>query len=822
MSASNTRRRLSLLTGSSFLAALVLAGAGGVTLAPTQAFAANECGDPGANTTGTDTFQCTGTHAAITYPTTNGTLTLQLLNDVTTTTGGLVVTVDPTANTAVTISRLPDNPVNSGDPSLTSTSGAGIQVTRATGGTITVNISETTNDAPDGEIAVSGTVAGVRLRNVLTGATSFTSTNGTITASAGAGIELGTTGTGALTVTNGSIVTGSTWGVLADKTSTGTVSITNNGTITGATGAVMVTGGTNATITNNAGFVMNGLVTMNNTGTSTITNAGEWNFTGTSFLGAGNTTLTNAVLGRIQASAGGVASTLDFGAGTNAFNHFGQLAVGGGAAGASTLTMTGLPTWNNSGIVLFGFDEINGTSDGAADDRIVSAGTLFTGITTPEIIGGTRFSFSQLMMDADFSADQSSCVAAVSADCLDLRGSSTAGTTQVVVRVAGEGPAQRLVLIDVGGSGTSAAEHFTLSDASPSYRALGDTGVVESGLFLYSLEYDETAKQHALVATALGGGSLEIARISRAASEPWRTATGMWHDRQADLRTTVAGRSPGNAPGVWLKFAGNYVNDSRYDVVEVGTLGQVEYNTSYDQRTTAFVGGVDLVRLTGDSSAFVGGVTAGLLNSELNTEAGTSLELEGNSFGAYASMVTGRLFVDGIVNLTNLDVVHMDIGDAFEGSAKSMGYQVEGGYRLFQVGDGAAYLEPIAALSYVRTELDDMEIGTVETSFDEASSLRGAIGARLGGDMVMDMLTAQFSVTGRIWNEFQGENEVTLSAPFGDTRLVDVGQDSLGDIGLALGLFTLGNRLSAHLNYGVKFNDGYQSTDAGVALRYNW
>lgn len=850
--ASSTRRRLSLLTGSSLAAALVMAGVGGITLAPTAALAANECtpvsptlATPGDNGATADTYLCNGSYPAISY-TNNGALTLQLQNNVTTTTGGLVVTGGDAA--AITISRVADSPADSGDLSLTSTSGAGLQVTRATGGTISVNLTD--NDTTDTPLVISGTTYGVRLSNAGTGSTTFTTSNGTISGSAGPGIEMTTDGTGALTLNNGSTTTGTTSGarlrnialgagaVSATNSGsltatagvgleigtagTGNVTVTNNGSITGTTASVLVTGGTNATVTNNAGWVMNGLVTLNNTGVATLTNGGEWNTTGTSFLGAGNTTLTNAVLGRIRTNEGGAATALDFGAGTNTFAHFGQLAVGSGTEGAATLTLTGLTTWNNSGTVLFGFHDINGTSDGVANDRIVAAGTVFTGITTPEVIGGTRFSVSQLMMDVDFSADQDDCAAAVSGDCLDLRASSTAGTTDVIVTVAGVGPAERVVLIDVAGAGTSAAEHFTLSEASNTYHAVGEGGVVEGGLFLYELQYDETAKQHALVATAVGGRGLEVARIGRAASEPWRTATGMWHDRQADLRNSIVGRAEGYAPGAWLKIAGGFIDENRIDTLAVGA-DTLEFSTTYDQRTTALVGGVDLFRFIGENNAWVLGVTAGKVESKVDfADVRSAVDLDGHSFGAYASVLSGPAFFDVILNATNLDLTHSGFGAEFESAAKSFGYQLEGGYRLFRVNEDGPWIEPLASVSYVRTEVDDLVMSDVTTSFEDTGSLRAALGLRLGGDLVMDALTTSFSATGRLWREFDGDSASTISAAFGDTELLDVGMDNLGDLGVAMSVFTLGGRLSAHLAYNMLFREDYQNTAASFGLRYNW
>src|SRR5690606_20295625 len=144
--------------------------------------------------------------------------------------------------------------------------------------------------------------------------------------------------------------------------------------------------------------------------------------------------------------------------------------------------------------------------------------------------------------------------------------------------------AERIVLVDVAGAGGSGDGHFTLDDGSSGYRQIGATGAVEGGLYFYTLNYDAAAKQHALRPSAFSGKALELARIGRAASEPWRTATGMWRDRQVELRDSVVGESGGLA--VWIKAAGNVVTQSGQDVLDLGAA-RFAYNMGSHQETIA-------------------------------------------------------------------------------------------------------------------------------------------------------------------------------------------------------------------------------------------
>ena len=773
-----SHRIASLLTSGSMAIACAAAGVGGVLLTPARALADNECtpvaptgATPDTNTTTADTFVCNGSYSGITY-TANGNLTVQLQNAVTTTANG--VNLSGGAFNVI-ISRPFDTAPNTGDAQITDTSGAGVSVSTTTG---SISVSLNDNDAVDSRMNISGVTAGVDLQKGGTSALTFSSNNGTITASAGPGIKI-VSGTGNTTISNGSKVTGTT-------------------------AAVDVSVGGRITMTNTAAGALNGVAKLIHTSSSlTFNNQGVWTFEGLSTLG--DPTL---ALGATLTNTGGLFaqgdSTIEYGLGFDTFNQNGTLGAGG--AGATTLTLAGLETWNNAGTVIFGVNEDVSGTDGEGNDRIVGGTAFLTGS-----------GFSTLMMDVDFGADQGDCLAAVSADCLDLRGGGTLGSTTIFVKPISNGAAERIVLVDVNG-GSSAAAHFTLSPNSPNFAEVNGAGTVDGGIFRYALSYDATERQHALVAAAPGGAALELALMGRAASEPLRTAAGMWRQRQADLRGELTGSPGAYRPGVWLKAAGNFVDDQRRDALSFGG-SEMFYNTSYAQETRAFVGGVDVLRMAGEDSAWVLGLTAGKVDSSLDFGAAASeMEIEGGTVGAYGSLLLGRAFLDVLVSGADLNLTYEGLGGTFETPVRSIGYQVEGGYRLLQLNEGPVWLEPVAALSHVSTDVDAIEIGSVTAQFDDASSTRAAVGLRLGGELAGQAFSAGYAFTGRVWKEVGGDNALNL----GDIQIADDGMDNMGELGIAVSLFTLGNRLSAHLAYNLLFKEDYQNTGASVGLRYSW
>ena len=618
----------------------------------------------------------------------------------------------------------------------------------------------------------------------------------------------------------------------ASSNATRTFTINNDGTIRSGDSAVsdLAVRGTGAgayTIVN--GREQNGLVGEGMligrldfaaaTGAVTLNNTGFWRSAGLSSFGSGDTTLANLeAVSIVSTNIDGAATTLDFGAGADLFRLYrGTLAVGEGTPAAATLTIAGLENWVNgfNSRILFGVE--GNISDGVANDHILAPGVYFTGE-------------SALYMDVALGGvSQASCAALTAADCLSLTGGQTGGVHQVTVRDSDPSAPSAynpggIVLVDVSGAGTSAADHFRLSNGSAGWRPDNGSpdGVIDKGLFFYDLVYDETAKKHMLVGLP-DGEALQFTTFGLAAQTVWRATTGTWFDRQGDLRNTLEGRD-GASPGAWLKITGNFTDRELVQSHDLGG-GAFEFSNGYDQWTTAVVGGVDLVNIADGASAWVAGLTAGVVNSEVTFKtSATEVTLEGSSLGAYASYAGDRFFLDAIVNANSLDVEHVNptLGVAptpATGELDSLGGQLEGGVRL-TVPDTVIFLEPLFALAYVKTDLSDFTLPGAVVDYDEQVSLRGALGGRVSGDLVTQAATLKFSATGRIWEEFDGENGLTLVSGGQSLAFTDDFGGALGDFAVGLSVFSGG--LSAIVNYGVTFRNEYYSTDATLGFRYQW
>lgn len=748
MKASNgttVRTRAALLAGASLAAATVLGA--GVLVMPSVALAANECGDPTANGASNDTFACAGTYSGISYPATSGNLTLQLQSSMVVSSGGIVVT--PSGSNAVTISRV-DPTLWAGDPEITNTAGAGISIIRAApnNGNFTVNLTDPDFEG-DEAMSITGTTAGIYLSNSGSGSQTLTTTNGTITATAGVGVRLGTVGTGNITFSNGS-------------------------TVSGTTGGVLVAEGVNATISN-FGTIL-GSVNFNNTGASTFNNQGYWRAGGVMNLGTGSSTLTN--LHTII-----VDGTLTF-TGLETFNF------------RDPLDLNGTPTPDASRII-FGAGEGLDSTDGAADDRFVPGTNL-------NLIDNVT-----LVLDvAAGGAEQASCAAAVSADCLDLRGFTFGGEGSVLVQLnaapgAGTTVAERIVIVDAAG-GSVSESRFMLSPSSGGYMegADGATGI-DLGALSYTLNVDEAGDQVYLTAGP-GSSSARYAQLADAAEAAWDASVSTWFDRQVHLRQDGELGS-----GVWLR-----ASQTDLDRISTQSVGPFNFDTSFEMAARVLTGGIDFAVAQGQDRSMVVGVMAGQIDAEVK-QVGVEPkhELSGYSVGAYGAWLSGPFFLDGLVNYVHLDTSSEFLSE--DGEATTFGAQLEGGYR-YAISEHIA-VQPLAALAYTSTDLSEGSPAGVPVEVDSVSSLRAALGIRFSGESELAGLTARFAFTGRAWQQFGGEIETAVGAS-GFTY--DDERDTLGDVALTVSLAGLADRLSVHTSARLKFKDGYEAAELGLGVRY--
>ncbi|MDP2258303.1 MAG: autotransporter outer membrane beta-barrel domain-containing protein [Caulobacter sp.] len=703
------------------------------------------------------------------------------------------------------------------------TAGSGVVATNAGTGTTAVTTGGTVQAAADG---INLTSVGAYTVNV----------NGSVRGG-GNGIQTSGTNGGTITVAAGGLVqglgTGPTTAVI-DVTAPAaqTTTINNNGTVRS----------TNATVIGSAGDLAirgtGGSVTVNNAGrldgrmdfsglgagasaTVNNSNATGWHTTGLTTFSAGNDLVNNTATGLLATSG---STTFDFGADTgvaprDVLTNAGRIVVGE-TSGASTFTLTGLERFNNSGVILLG--SLNGTTtDGQTNDRLVMTGTG----------GGTAFigsGGSVIALDASLgAATQANCAAATVADCVSLPGGAVSGSTLLRVNNTNTGFGAMnagIVLVDATG-GTIAANAFSLDPTSTGYTLRSGEGAIDTGLFFYRLAPQGSA-QIALV-SAPDSEAFEFVGVGQIANNAWQTATGVWFDRQADLRDGLEGKGEGGA-GIWMRIVGGQA-ERDLEQTYVGAGGSFVYDTGYEQNTVALIGGIDLVAGGGDNSAWVFGGSVGYVDTDVDFNASpTQAALEGGVFGLYGTYVSGGLFIDATLSALMLDMTYSmptvmagpGMYSTSDADVTAYGARIEGGWRM-PLGE-SAFIEPLAGVAYVRTSIDDLDVPGGVVSFDESTSLRANVGVRLGTIARFDTMKVKFTVLGRAWNEFDGEGQTTLVNGGPDVLVTDQFDGAFGEVGAGIDVFGADERFSAFVNAGYRWNEDWTDTTVALGARYRW
>ncbi|TCK16757.1 outer membrane autotransporter protein [Ancylobacter aquaticus] len=509
----------------------------------------------------------------------------------------------------------------------------------------------------------------------------------------------------------------------------------------------------------------------------------------------------------------------DFGAGDDLFYNAGLVTMAL-RAGPESVTFANLETFDNDGGAIWLANSIVG-------DRLSVPETTF--------VGGGFY-----VLDAHLGGPGSI------ADVLDLSG----GT----VVASGDGEATRLFVFDTnGGPGGYVPGGIEVVDVTGGTTQLGDFelagGPINKGFFTYNLALRPDDVW--VLESAPTAAVYQLPSLITGAQSIWHTTTGLWLDRQVDLRsylmnpvaitpaTTIVSKetglvtkapvlgTPSVTPGVWGKALGSWgARDANQSYVGLNSI--YNYDTGYDQDTYGFIAGADFGKTTAETTWIVG-VLGGYINSKMSFNGGgTTADYTGGTVGAYVTYLNNGFFIDGLLKA---DFLSLDygvpalggIGYAGESTdVTNLGFVVDTGYR-FAVSE-TSWFEPVATLSYVNTQIDNLdEIPGAAVRFEDGDSLRAAIGARVGG-RIYDAAAywVEASATGRFWYEFEANNQAWLLNSGSDFAAYDNFDGGFGEIIASLNIFGKENGWSSFVNGSYLFNGDYNNGSAKVGVRYQW
>lgn len=624
-------------------------------------------------------------------------------------------------------------------------------------------------------------------------------------------VSAGSTGTAIRAITSGTFVLNIEGGVI-----TGALDFTG---VQGAAGIPLVFSGSGAWQAGGTSFISNAAdtITLGGTGVSGIANGAIVNLAG------GNDTVT--LNSRMNAGAG----TLLFGAGNDVMTVNGHLAMAGstldfggdndrltmnGTMSSTGLsTITGLETFNHAGALYLGGSSGTATNSAVGDVLRLTGGT-YAGI------GNARVEMDVFLG----SATQSGCDAlSGAADCLDLRGASTSGTTQIVINDVelndaqlGQYNPEGVTLVDVRGDGTSAGEHFLLSPQSERYvvdPVLG--GALERpGLFRYTLSYDAETQRHVLVGLPRAE-VLDYAVLGSAAHNIWHLTGEAVTNRQAELRDTQEG-------SVWVRMTSDH--GKRDQVTDFRQFDNVyRGDTSYKLDAEALMGGVDLTSGRSEGVNHALGLQMGYVRSRAGVQqGGSAANFTGATLGLYGSLWSERFFVDAAVHTNFLALEYQASGLALKTTTRleSVGAHAEAGLR-FTFGQ-RYFAEPLITVAWVTTTFEEMSLFGGEIQPADADSLRGGLGLRVGAEWTGEGLSGRYFITGRVWDETDGQSGFGISNPGETMVLTDEFSGQITELNVGINLHNKADTVSGYLSAGIKEKDDYDAMNVSAGVRWRW
>lgn len=673
-------------------------------------------------------------------------------------TQGRATTTGENANAVVAAARTNGNiAINIGSVQTTGNNANGI-VAGAIGGAVLVTTGtvKTAGNNSDGVLAYSG--SGPVSVNV-----------GSVATVGGNASGITALGGGAVTIASGTASSASREAIHAESLNDA-VTVTLNGATTGTGGnAVFIVAATDATlnlgangsltqaggnaylraggaaIVNNGGTITGDgsapIVTVINAASLTFNNSGI--FTGTIGFATGSDDAVN------NGGTYNAKFDQDFGTGTDTFNNSGRFNVLPGSTRAGTVRLTGLESFKNSGLV--------DLRNGHAGD-VLDISSTFTGSGS-----------SALGIDvASANAGSASL-----ADQVTAAGAITGSTSLLINQAGGRGPILSPGTVFATGGAGSSANAFLLTPGS-----------VNQGFIRYAIAFNAANNTYSLVGTP-GDAVFRALKVNEGAQQLWYKSAETWSAHMSDLRDAKFAGGDAAGARVWGQiYSSTVTRDATQNVSAFGQDRTVDL--SYRQDAYGAQLGVDIGSRDMDSGNIIFGVTGGYLNSNLSfAHSADRVNYSVANLGVYASYVSGNLFVNA---LGKYDYIWADSKSPLAGYADkfhgmSYGAQGEVGFRL---GGNTFYVEPVATVAYVRTDLNGIHALGQTIDFHNLDGLRGKAGLRIGSKMdIGGSAVAVFYAQGNYVHEFKGKDGIEFasggqSLAYNNEKVGDYGEGKVG------------------------------------------
>jgi hypothetical protein len=372
---------------------------------------------------------------------------------------------------------------------------------------------------------------------------------------------------------------------------------------------------------------------------------------------------------------------------------------------------------------------------------------------------------------------------------------------------------------------------FYISSETEGYFSTGSGGVggIERGLFASYLFQDDVPSDGAFkLVTLAGPGAVNAPGVITGAQNIFYDTLAVVEDHSYGYQFGGSGGSGADLPvevpvydapvsssgtqyGLWAKGTGSWTERDT-SVTRDG----IEFDTGSDQDTYSILGGADMK--WSPDSPFRFGIFGGYVTSNLDFDlSDTSADYEGGVLGGYLAYNNGAFYADATVKGDWLNADYSFDGTSVDTDVFSVGIHGSTGYRFTM---GRAFFEPLATVSYVHSEVDDFNDGGATVSFSDGDSLRAGAGARIGTTFAALGGTTELSLLGKVVNEFEDANEVSVDDGFGNSATFSDDISGLfGDVSVTATVTSADGSLSGFLSGGGKFGEDFTSLNAQVGVR---
>ncbi|MGH6737234.1 MAG: autotransporter outer membrane beta-barrel domain-containing protein [Methyloceanibacter sp.] len=275
---------------------------------------------------------------------------------------------------------------------------------------------------------------------------------------------------------------------------------------------------------------------------------------------------------------------------------------------------------------------------------------------------------------------------------------------------------------------------------------------------------------------------------------------------------------------MWARGSGDWLSREATETAEAFSR-TYEYKLHRDARITGFQMGLDLGSrdLLAPGDALVFGILGGWVQSDLEYDAvARHFDVDGTQVGAYATYLRGGLFVDTLFKADILDHEQDLLGfpDGFD--ATSLGVRTDAGYRFGSFRSGP-FIEPLATIGVVWSELEDFALGGNQVSFGDDPNWRGRVGLRVGtGYQPWTGVTLEPFLIASLWSDLGDAREATLVSSGETFNFEDDPEEIWGEVSAGVNLFNPSANTAVFAKVDVTFGEDLEGVGARAGMRVSW